>query len=105
MEKAWAKVHHSYHRIIGGQCHETFRDVTGAPSWELMSKPTEGPDDIWDKILEGEKKDYIMAAGVSQKDQEDAKKLEKLGLVGGHAYSLMKAATVKTAAGNTVRIV
>lgn len=94
MEKAWAKVHHSYHRIIGGQCHETFRDVTGAPSWELMSKPEEGPDDIWDKILEGEKKDYIMAAGVSSNDAEHLKQLESLGLVGGHAYSLMAAAVV-----------
>ena len=66
MEKAWAKVHHSYHRIIGGQCHETFRDVTGAPSWEIMSKPEEDQvDDVWERILEGEKKNYIMAAGVS----------------------------------------
>lgn len=34
LEKAWAKVHGSYNRIIGGLSHQTFRDVTGAPSFE-----------------------------------------------------------------------
>ena len=105
LEKAWAKLHHCYHRIIGGQCHETFRDVTGAPAWEIMSKPEEGPDDIWDKIVEGEKKDYIMAAGVSQKDEEEGKRLTEFGLVGGHAYSLLSAAIVKDKSGNNVQLV
>lgn len=75
MEKAWAKLHKCYHRIIGGQCHETFRDVTGAPAWEIFSKPEEGPDDVWERIKEGEQKDYIMAAGVSSKNEEEGKKL------------------------------
>lgn len=49
MEKAWAKLHGSYHRIIGGQCHQTFRDVTGAPAWEIMSKPNENEEDtVWE---------------------------------------------------------
>jgi len=33
LEKAWAKLHGDYVRIIGGLSHETFRDVTGAPSY------------------------------------------------------------------------
>lgn len=99
MEKAWAKQHNCYHRIIGGQCHETFRDVTGAPAWEIMSKPEEGPDDVWDKIVEGEKKDYIMAAGVSSSSEEEGERLQEFGLVGGHAYSLLSAAIVKDKSG------
>jgi hypothetical protein len=96
MEKAWAKLHKCYHRIIGGQSHETFRDVTGAPAWEIMSKPDEDKeDDVWERIVEGEKKNYIMAAGVSQKDEDEGKKLKEFGLVGGHAYSLLSAAIVK----------
>lgn len=76
MEKAWAKLHHCYHRIIGGQCHETFRDVTGAPAWEIMSKPDDDEeDDVWERIVEGERKDYIMAAGVSQNSAEEGEKL------------------------------
>lgn len=55
LEKVWAKLHGCYHRIIGGQCHQTFRDVTGAPAWEIMSKPEEGEEDnVWERIVEGE---------------------------------------------------
>ena len=105
MEKVWAKLHHCYHRIIGGQCHQTFRDVTGAPAWEIMSKPEEGEDDVWEKIVEGEKKDYIMAAGVSQNSEEEGERLQQFGLVGGHAYGLLACATVRDKRGNLVRIV
>ena len=34
MEKSWAKVHGSYERIIGGQAHQTLRDLLGAPAYE-----------------------------------------------------------------------
>ena len=37
LEKAWAKIHGSYERIIGGQAHLTFRDLVGAPSYEIQS--------------------------------------------------------------------
>ena len=61
MEKAWAKIHGSYERIIGGQAHETLRDITGAPSWEYQSND----EQTWDRILEADQKGFIMAAGVS----------------------------------------
>ena len=38
LEKAWAKLHGCYERIINGQVHKTLRDLTGAPSWEVNSK-------------------------------------------------------------------
>jgi hypothetical protein len=31
LEKAWAKIHGSYHRIIKGSIPDTLRDLTGAP--------------------------------------------------------------------------
>jgi hypothetical protein len=37
MEKAWAKLHGSYKRIEAGQCHNCFRDITGAPAWEYIN--------------------------------------------------------------------
>lgn len=46
LEKAWAKVHKSYERIIGGQSHQTFRDITGAPGYEYKTCE----DNIWDII-------------------------------------------------------
>ena len=33
LEKAFAKLHGDYVRIIGGLSHETFRDITGAPGY------------------------------------------------------------------------
>ena len=50
LEKAWAKLHGSYDKIIGGQCHETFRDVTGAPAWEFESSE----EDAWHRIYEAD---------------------------------------------------
>jgi len=38
IEKAWAKVHGSYERIIGGQAYLTIRDLTGAPSFEFSDE-------------------------------------------------------------------
>jgi|TARA_B110000305_G_C19431785_1_gene636589 hypothetical protein len=39
LEKAWAKLHGSYERIIGGMAHYTFRDLTGAPAYEYSLNP------------------------------------------------------------------
>lgn len=50
LEKAWAKVHGSYHRIIGGQCHETFRDLLGAPSFEHITSD----EGIFEKIVQAD---------------------------------------------------
>jgi len=33
LEKAWAKLHGSYERQIGGIAYQTIRDITGAPGW------------------------------------------------------------------------
>lgn len=41
-----------------------------------MSVPEEGEEDtVWDQIVEGEKKNYIMAAGVSQDSPEEGERL------------------------------
>jgi hypothetical protein len=62
LEKAWAKLHGSYERIIGGQSHQTFRDLLGAPGFEFETSK----EDAWDVISSGDKKGYILAAGVGQ---------------------------------------
>ena len=33
LEKAWAKIHGSYDKIIAGDGAKTLRDITGAPSY------------------------------------------------------------------------
>jgi hypothetical protein len=101
LEKAWAKLHGSYERIIGGQSHLTFRDLTGAPSFEFETKD----EDAWAKIADGDKKDFIMAAGIAQDDEEEAAKLKALGLVGQHSYGLIAVAEVTDKNKKNVKLV
>ena len=95
VEKAWAKLHNSYCNIIGGQAHLTLRDLTGAPSFEFKTSD----EDAWDKMLDADMNSFIMAAGVSQEDEEQAAMLKELGLVGQHSYGLIKVEVVADAEG------
>lgn len=101
IEKAWAKIHGSYERIIGGQAHLTFRDLTGAPSYEFESTDK----DAFERILEGEQRDYAMAAGINPLDAEQAKRINDMGLITEHSYGLIAAARVKDKNGEDVELV
>jgi len=101
LEKAWAKIHKSYERIIGGQAHLTFRDLTGAPSFEFESTDK----DAFDRILEGETRNYAMAAGINPLDAEQAKRINDMGLITEHSYGLIAAARVKNKEGEDVELV
>ena len=59
IEKVWAKLHGDFVRIIAGMPHETFRDLTGAPSFQLDT----AQEDIWDIIKFSDDSNYMMAAG------------------------------------------
>jgi calpain-15 len=64
LEKAFAKLHGSYERIIGGAAHETMRDISGAPGHWFDSND----DGAFDKIQEADESNYIMTAGVDPED-------------------------------------
>lgn len=64
LEKAWAKVHGSYERIEAGFAHDVMRDLTGAPSYDVDVDE----DGLFDKLLEYDKKEYIMAASAGSSD-------------------------------------
>ena len=101
LEKAWAKIHSNYERIVGGQAHLTFRDLMGAPSYEFESTDA----DAFDRIFEGEKRNYAMAAGINPLDAEQAKRINDMGLITEHSYGLISAAVVKDKSGNDVQLV
>ena len=46
LEKAWAKTHGSYQRIENGSTFLTFRDITGAPSYEFHTSQ----QNLWEII-------------------------------------------------------
>lgn len=98
LEKAWAKLHGSYERIIGGIAYETMRDITGAPGFSYKTSEK----DLYAKILEADSRDFLITAGIDMSDYENALKLRDLGLIAGHAYSLISAAEVTNKNGKKV---
>jgi hypothetical protein len=59
LEKAWAKSHGNYDRIIGGTSSNTMRDLTGAPAYSLKTNQA----GLWETILASDRATHCMAAG------------------------------------------
>lgn len=78
-------------------------DLTGAPSFDLGIEE-EGQDVTWQKLVEGEKKNYLMAASAGA-TEASAEMLEELGLVAQHSYGLLKAVEITDMFGDQVRLV
>lgn len=75
LEKAWAKVHGSYERIVAGIVHQTMRDLTGAPSYEYIiddkrEDKKKDAKELFDKISEAETKNYIIGASTHVEDEQ-----------------------------------
>jgi hypothetical protein len=75
--------------------------MTGAPSYEFESSDK----DAFERIHEGEKRNYAMAAGINPLDAEQAKKIHDMGLITEHSYGLIAAAEVKDRDGKMVQLV
>ena len=101
LEKAWAKVHGSYERIIGGVSYQTMRDLTGAPGWSFkMDTP-----DLFRIVIDADKREFSITAGIDNADYQKTLRLKDLGLIAGHAYSLIAAAEVVDKKGKNVNLV
>ena len=100
LEKAWAKIHGSFDRIVAGMAHTTMRDLTGAPGYEYIIAETE---DMFEKIMEADQKNHCIATGCGQKDSDKAA-LKELGLVTEHSYGIIQAAEVVGSNGQKARI-
>ena len=94
LEKAWAKLHVSYENIGLGTSLEAFVALTGAPC-KYMKKEEEKDLSIKDFITDGFKKSAMVTCSGSVKLNElSEKQAEDLGLVGRHAYSVLKIITL-----------
>jgi hypothetical protein len=94
LEKAWAKVHGGYLNINSGLTREALHDLTGAPSMTFFND--EGTDDErWNMIYDGDRNDFIMAAGTKDLSGQGRDFYEeKTGIVGSHAYSMIGCAEI-----------
>lgn len=104
LEKVFAKLHGDFCRIIGGNCHETFRDLTGAPSFLTLTEEKE-IDVLWAEVYDADQKNFIICAGIDGASEGDNQELKDMGLVSGHAYGVIAAAEVTDSKGKKARIV
>ena len=86
IEKAWAKINGNYIRIgCGGSPNEVFDVLTEAYSEEIPIKNNEEvSENVWNKLIDGEKKGFVMTAGTTGKDY-----IEEYGLEPAHAYTVL----------------
>ena len=86
LEKAWAKINGSYAKVgCGGLPHEVFDVITEAYNEKFDIFPRYA-DRIWDGLMRGQEKGFIMTAGTSCDPNLDT---EEVGLVPGHAYTIL----------------
>jgi hypothetical protein len=84
IEKAWAKLNGNYIRIgCGGSPNEVFDVLTEAYSEEFNLKNA-SKEELWNKLIEGEKKGFVMTAGTSASEE-----VEEVGLSRGHAFTVL----------------
>ncbi|KAF7325000.1 Calpain catalytic domain-containing protein [Mycena kentingensis (nom. inval.)] len=96
IEKAYAKLHGSYAALQGGDAAEAIEDLTGAVSTAVFCKDILDPDAFWTKELLKANSDRLFGCGYntldSSRNSEFGARIS--GLVGGHAYSVLRAKEV-----------
>ena len=95
LEKAWAKLNGNYARIIGGDPHEIFEVLTNAYCEKFMFNEKD-KEEIWLKYMNAQEKGFLMTAGTNVDENLNT---EEMGLVPGHAYTIIKVLEVTTNSG------
>ena len=96
LEKAWAKLNGNYARVIGGDPHEIFEVLTNCYCEKIKFKKAK-EDKIWSAFENAQKKGFLMTAGTS--GDTFNLNLEEVGLVPGHAYTVLEVKEVITSNG------
>lgn len=92
LEKAWAKTHGGYMNIAAGLTREALRDLTGASAKTYFTG--QNREELWDRLREANDKRYIMTAGSDNLNNGSDSYVEKIGIAGSHAYSLLEAVEI-----------
>jgi len=91
LEKAYAKLHGSFDIIEGGDPAWALRDLTGAP-WDFLDSTD--PDKIWRFVMESEARGYLITCYT--RSTQIREEQNPLGIVFGHAYSILDAKEIVT---------
>lgn len=89
LEKAWAKIHGGYGNISVGLTREALRDLTGASAKTFFTKKEK--NNGFRILQQSTKNEFIMTAGSDNLNNGKDAQIEKIGLAGSHAYSIIGA--------------
>jgi calpain-15 len=95
LEKAYAKMYGSYDVIEGGHPSLALRDLTGAP-YDFIESSDE--NEVWNYISDSNTKGYLITCYTKSTNVKEEQ--NPLGIVYGHAYSILDCAVVKGPRGN-----
>ncbi|PBK99094.1 cysteine proteinase [Armillaria gallica] len=97
IEKAYAKLHGSYGALSGGWACEAVEDLTGGVTCFIPTNDILDPDLFWTEELLKANHDRLFGVSFSDLDStrngQDSIKVS--GLIGGHAYSVLRAVECK----------
>lgn len=88
LEKAYAKAHGDYAAISGGWFGEAVEDLTGGVSTSILCQDIMDRDRFWTEELLQVNKTFLFGASMSWGPEDK-------GLVGNHAYSVLRAVEAK----------
>ncbi|KAF8159960.1 hypothetical protein B0H34DRAFT_424573 [Crassisporium funariophilum] len=97
IEKAYAKLHGNYSHLLGGQECDAIEDLTGGVSTVLQSKDILDIGRFWDDELGRANKDRLFGCSFNNLDstRSGVTGVKVQGLVGNHAYSVLRAVSCK----------
>ncbi|KAK7018181.1 cysteine proteinase [Favolaschia claudopus] len=91
IEKAYAKLHGDYAALDGGFSTEAIEDLTGGISTFIQTKDIFDIDKFWTEELMKATKDRLFGCSFNA----FGRKIVKFGLIGDHAYSVLRASEVE----------
>ena len=102
VEKAYSKAHGSYQSISGGWVAEALLDLTGAPTEMVdMADDAFESEAMWARLKAYAALGLPMGCGTNNAEGSN---LREVGLVGGHAYSILDVREAATRGGEAVRL-
>ncbi|CAD8113581.1 unnamed protein product [Paramecium sonneborni] len=106
LEKAYAKIYGSYHKIESGLASCALKDLTGAPSEYFIRKAEtlKDADLCWDFLEKNDKQKYILTAS-SETNSQGVELDNGGGIVSQHCYAILDVQRVTGSDGNPDRII
>ncbi|KAF7332285.1 Calpain catalytic domain-containing protein [Mycena kentingensis (nom. inval.)] len=97
IEKAYAKLHGDYASLKGGYSCEAIEDMTGGVTTFIPTKDILDADAFWNEELLLATQDRLFGCGFDTLDSSRSGKEDPTvnGLIGGHAYSVLRAVEVR----------